>query len=75
MSFCLIHKRTTVEKFDDKLCVSLSGETPEDEVRMIVLSGEGETFMSADVADEIFVYENTLLYKIGKTAVAQVDFK
>ncbi len=70
---------TYVSKFDNLICVRTAGESPEDEVRFFVAGNSGEheyaTFSSSDVASNVFVYDNILLYKIGKDKVAQVILK
>lgn len=70
---------TYVSKIDNLICVRTAGESPDDEVRFFIAGNSGEheyaTFSSSDVASSVFVYDNVVLYKIGKDKVAKIELK
>lgn len=66
---------TVLSKSDDKLCLRIDGEAPEDEIRLLVMGNDITPFYSSDIAESVFIFENTLLYKIDKDKALQVDLK
>jgi len=66
---------TVVSKSDDKLCLRVSGESPEDEIRLFVAGDDITPFFSADSAKSVFIYENTMLYKTDKATLIRVDLR
>ncbi len=66
---------TNILKKDGRLCVIVSGESADDEVRFLVVGDGKQSFMSADAVSDVFIYGNILLYKIGKDNVVRVDLR
>lgn len=57
---------------DDIACVYAMGESDEDDIRIVV----PHSFYSSDVAESVFVYDNTLIYTIcEENTVLKVDLK
>ena len=57
---------------DDIACVYAMGESDEDDIRIVV----PHSFYSSDVAESVFVYDNTLIYTIcDENTVLKVDLK
>ena len=57
----------------DTLCVYTMGESSDDDIRIVI---PNSYFLSSDVPESIFVYGDTLIYKLdGENKVVKVDFK
>lgn len=65
---------TVTGKIADKHYVRIIGESPDDKTRLW-LGSNYTTFVSSDVTDSVFVYNDILLYKIGKDLTVRVDLK
>lgn len=65
---------TVSGKIDNKHYLRVVGESPNDEVRLWV-GGRINAYISSDVADSVFIYNDILLYKIGKDLTVRVDLK
>lgn len=58
--------------FEDKICTYIMGNSADDEVRLVVL----HLYYSSDVAESVFMYENTLIYKLdGENTVVKVNLE
>ncbi len=81
ISGTLIDTKTgaVAERTEDKLCLRISGESPEDDARIFVSGQEINPFFSSDATENVFIYENTFLYTrwngTGSNAVVKVELK
>ena len=64
-----------VKKTEDKITFRILGDVSEDEIRLLVASDDWNIPALSDAAESVFIYDNILLYKIGKETVAKVNLK
>ena len=64
-------------KADDKMAFRIIGDVPEDEIRLlVVLDSTSFNFLAlSDAVDSLFMYDNVLIYKIGKDTIGKVNLK
>lgn len=69
---------TVVKKAEDgKLCVYQYGEASGEEKRLIILDGEHyiPAYCSADAVSDVFMFRDTLLYRIGEKNIYEVKLR
>lgn len=67
-------------RWGERLCVSVLGEAPGDDVRLWISTGNsgygfGSEFISSDTVDSMWIYKDVLLYKLGKDTVVKAVLK